>query len=147
MVPISALFGRAQWRFPRSAYSSRQLAAIGVIIQDLQVRVFLTSWRLAEAHVIDETSQNTHDIRELAWLVEHNFRLVVFLVSIECPIIEGLEVFLVEPSRSENQKKVMIEVGGHRFVERIVAHDVGVACLNKKKIKNGFYLNSLSLKK
>jgi len=73
-----------RWFFAFSAHGGRNLAAVGVIIQDLHIYLVSTTWSFSEASRDDE---RTHGVRELGSFEEHDLGSIVFLVDIEAVLV------------------------------------------------------------
>ena len=125
LVPLSALGSVGNLRLTSETFVGAELAAVGMVIEDVLIRADLTTRGDIETNIEDHARKNTNLIWERNWLEPHLLFAVVRLILLIKFLIHGGEVSLVHVAWDE---KMRVPGGVRRewLIKRIVTNDVGV---------------------
>lgn len=133
-MPVIALGSQVDVWLTRSASSRAQLAAIGVVVENVVTGAKFTAWWHFETDRNNNTTHVAKDIWESARLKEHNRIIVVGIVALEYSLIHRRQSLLVKAAW-EHHAGISDPVADIGFIERVKADNervvgqVGTCCI------------------
>ena len=129
LMPLEALVGvsnlRFSWRNFAGALSRRELAAVGMVIENVLVGTNCFTWWCLKTNGEDISTQEANLIRERHRLEPHLLGTIMNLSLVVDVFIEWCKVGLVEVS-GHQEHGVLGRVAREWLVKRVVADNIGV---------------------